>query len=81
MRENFSPEGEADTGFSKGGERGPFSCGNCIHMSGDICQHPEITRNWNLDGHQGQRPVDKQDFCRYVRRPEKATVGRILKEK
>lgn len=67
---NNKATGEDVTGFEKYAGRGPFKCGNCVHMKGNYCEHPVMMK----DSHQpkndeGYVKVDSGDCCRYVKRP------------
>lgn len=62
------PVGEYVTEFEKGEGKGPFNCGNCVHMSGSVCVHPVMIALSKQPKKNGKPVVDKDDCCRYVRR-------------
>jgi hypothetical protein len=65
-----APTGEASTGFIKGRKRGPYECGNCVHMEGEgICIHPVMIEKSNQPKKGKGVAVDERDCCRFQRRP------------
>lgn len=67
--ENINPVGEGIAEFAKGSKRGPFNCGNCVHMSNGACEHPVMRADSDQPRNdQGYPKVDHGDCCKYVRR-------------
>lgn len=65
-----APSGEAGTGFVKGGDGGPFQCGNCVHMRNGGCYHPKMmAESAQPKKHDGSVQVGESDCCEYQRRP------------
>lgn len=63
------PVGEPVTEFAKGADKGPFSCGNCVHMRKAQCFHPVMLEHSKQPkGKQGGVKVGEYDCCRFVRR-------------
>ena len=63
------PTGESGTGFEHADGRGPFECGNCIHMDGEVCVHPIMVDLSKEPRDRHNYPiVGKHDCCTYVRR-------------
>ena len=62
--------GEPVTNFIKGHDRGPFNCGNCVHMNHQkgVCLHPvmEVASKQPKSG--GYPIVDRDDCCQFQRR-------------
>lgn len=68
--ENINPVGEGISEFAKGGKKGVFSCGNCVHMENGVCKHPVMRADSDLPRNKDGYPkVDHSDCCKYVRRP------------
>lgn len=67
----YSPVGEPETDFEEGGDKGPFNCGNCVHMEDGLCKHPIMAAISKQPRGKGNFPiVDEQDCCKFVRRPK-----------
>jgi len=63
--------GEYETSFVKGDGKGPFECGNCVHMHGEACHHPVMVSYSKQPRDDKRFPiVDEDDCCKFVRRPE-----------
>lgn len=72
------PVGEPKTDFEKGDDKGPFQCGNCVHMKGPVCVHPVMVEySKQPRDKDGYPKVDHDDCCQFVRRPGKS-VGKLL---
>lgn len=68
--EKTEPVGEPETEFTEGGDKGPFNCGNCVHMRAGICNHPTmIEHSKQPRNKRGFPKVDEDDCCKFVRRP------------
>lgn len=66
---NDAPTGEPDTEFEKADGKGPFECGNCIHMKSGYCYHPVMMkRSRQPKNEQGAAKVGSHDCCKFVRR-------------
>lgn len=71
--DDTKPVGEKFTEFEKGDGKGPFNCHNCIHMNHKegVCEHPIMISLSKQPRKDGKPEVDKDDCCKFVRRPEK----------
>lgn len=66
---NDKPTGEPITEFEKYEARGPFKCGNCVHMKGHACEHPVMKKDSKQPRDRFGYPiVDSGDCCKFVRR-------------
>ena len=66
---NNAPTGEPETEFEKSADKGPFECGNCIHMSEGLCKHPIMMAVSRQPRGKGGFPkVGEHDCCKFVRR-------------
>lgn len=68
MNANMKPTGEPETDFEKGGSKGPFECGNCVHMEAGVCHHPIMVAVSKQPRRKGLPVVGEHDCCRFVRR-------------
>lgn len=75
MNTKESMSGEPVTGFEKAGELGPFNCGNCIHMSDEVCIHPIMVKLSAQPKKDDGVEVDADDCCSYVRRKGETKNG------
>lgn len=68
---NNKPTGEPETEFEKADDKGPFSCGNCVHMEKGVCLHPIMIAASRQPRRAGKPIVGEHDCCKFVRRREK----------
>lgn len=67
---NIDPTGEPFTDFERGGDKGRFECGNCVHMDfkEGVCLHPIMEAVSKQPRKNGKPKVDHDDCCKFVRR-------------
>jgi hypothetical protein len=74
-------KGEANTGFEKRGDKGPFECGNCEYFDGKSCGQKDMMK-FSKEPREtsGRVKVDADDCCEYIERKGKASrIAKVFK--
>ena len=61
-------KGEAETGFEKRGDKGPFECGNCHYFSNGLCRQQDMVEKSRQPRKDGRVKVDSEDCCEFIER-------------
>lgn len=62
-------KGEANTGFEKRGDKGPFECGNCEYFDGKSCGQKDMMKFSQQPRVAGNRvQVAAEDCCEFIER-------------
>lgn len=77
MNSRDAEQGTKQAGYE---ENGPYHCGDCIHVRGSICIHPEVVSDPALKSQRKGQGVEvdrERGCCKYVN--QSSNLKRTLK--